>query len=970
MNWLAVAAGLAAVWIVTTLFDHHGAGLAVLGAVAGAVIGGLHKKLAEAEAQWRPRLAQLEAEVQFLKRQAGTLPPAEPAAKPAPAPTPAPEPAVAPARAAAIEVAPPAPRAPPPRPPQAAPVRQVDEATLAVTSSLGQSLLAWVRGGNTIVRVAVLILFIGVAFLLRYAAQNVVVSIEWRITAVALGGLGLAALGWRLRHSRRTYGLTLQGAGVGIVYLCLFATYRLYRLIPSELTFALLAALAAITALLAVLQNALPLAVFGFGGGFLAPILASSQSGDHVALFSYDLLLNLAIAWIARRQAWKLLNLLGFLCTFGIAAAWGARSYTPDHFASTEPFLVVHFLLYLFIAVQYTHILVTANETQALTLPTVDGGLLFGVPIAAFGLQAAMLHDQPLALALSAAVMSGLYLLLGRWLWRVAARRMLLLVEGLLALGVIFLALVTPLALDARWTGVAWAIQGAGIVWVGLRQQRWWAAAMGLLLQGGAAVSFWSAYARTADTPAFFNEWLLGAAVLSAAALRSAHLLWRLVQAPPPTPQPPAARELHWVMLVLGLAQAGVGLWGDVLRLDLGAFDEAPRACLLLAAFVLALEAAQRPLRWAALNLCARALLLAGLGVSAVSLLPDTVAAATLPHAANIEALWHHEMAAGGAWVALALLALGLWLLRRTDREAAPGTHALEPGALAWFAMGHTSVLAYVLGAHLVARHQGWTPAAAIVGPTAVALWLIARGRAQPAGWPMHRHGHALAAGVLRPWLVGLMLWVLAVNAASDASMAPLPYLPLLNPMDLGHGLVVLYALALSRLETLLTPGRRKRGPPPEGAATVLGAARHTVGLPLPLSAVAGGMLAFWWLNSVLVRTLHHWADTPPWGRGALASEVVQTGLSILWTLTACASMWIATRRHQRVLWMAGAGLLAAVVLKLFFIDLSNVGTLARIVSFLGVGGLMLVIGYVAPMPPLSPLSPTAPQARRQEDQT
>ena len=58
MNWLAVAAGLAAVWIVTTLFDHHGAGLAVLGAVAGAVIGGLHKKLAEAEAQWRPRLAQ------------------------------------------------------------------------------------------------------------------------------------------------------------------------------------------------------------------------------------------------------------------------------------------------------------------------------------------------------------------------------------------------------------------------------------------------------------------------------------------------------------------------------------------------------------------------------------------------------------------------------------------------------------------------------------------------------------------------------------------------------------------------------------------------------------------------------------------------------------------------------------------------------------------------------------------------
>ena len=63
------------------------------------------------------------------------------------------------------------------------------------------------------------------------------------------------------------------------------------------------------------------------------------------------------------------------------------------------------------------------------------------------------------------------------------------------------------------------------------------------------------------------------------------------------------------------------------------------------------------------------------------------------------------------------------------------------------------------------------------------------------------------------------------------------------------------------------------------------------------------------------------------------------------------------------MLWMVGAGLLAAVVLKLFFVDLSKVGTLARIVSFLGVGGLMLVIGYVAPMPPAPAL------ARPQEGQ-
>jgi uncharacterized membrane protein len=48
---------------------------------------------------------------------------------------------------------------------------------------------------------------------------------------------------------------------------------------------------------------------------------------------------------------------------------------------------------------------------------------------------------------------------------------------------------------------------------------------------------------------------------------------------------------------------------------------------------------------------------------------------------------------------------------------------------------------------------------------------------------------------------------------------------------------------------------------------------------------------------------------------------------------------------------MVGAVLLAVVAVKLILIDLSKVGSLARIVSFIGVGVLMLVVGYVAPIP-------------------
>ncbi len=47
-----------------------------------------------------------------------------------------------------------------------------------------------------------------------------------------------------------------------------------------------------------------------------------------------------------------------------------------------------------------------------------------------------------------------------------------------------------------------------------------------------------------------------------------------------------------------------------------------------------------------------------------------------------------------------------------------------------------------------------------------------------------------------------------------------------------------------------------------------------------------------------------------------------------------------------------GAALLAGVVIKLFSVDLAALGTVARIVSFVVVGGLILVIGYVSPLPP------------------
>ncbi|MEO8299905.1 MAG: DUF2339 domain-containing protein, partial [Burkholderiales bacterium] len=197
------------------------------------------------------------------------------------------------------------------------------------------ALKQWLFGGNTIVKLGVGILFIGLAFLARYASEQVEVPVGWRLAGIGAVALVLLVLGWRLRLGRPGYAQVLQGGAVAVLYLTLFAAFRFYDLLPMGPVFALMVVVAALSAALAVLQDAPALAIVGALGGFAAPLLLSTGGGSHVALFSYYAVLDLGIAAVAWRKTWRRLNLVGFVCTFLIATGWGVLQYAPSHYASS-----------------------------------------------------------------------------------------------------------------------------------------------------------------------------------------------------------------------------------------------------------------------------------------------------------------------------------------------------------------------------------------------------------------------------------------------------------------------------------------------------------------------------------------------------------------------------------------------------------------------------------------------------------
>jgi uncharacterized membrane protein len=758
-------------------------------------------------------------------------------------------------------------------------------------------------GGNTLVRVGVLILFFGVAFLLRYIAEHAHVPVQFRLSGVACGGVALLILGWRLRARRAGYALALQGGGIGILYLTTFAALRLYSIVSPPMVFAMLVLLAVLSAILAVLQDSQAFALLAATGGFLAPILASTDAGSHIALFGYYAVLNASILAIAWYKAWQPLNLAGFAFTFVISAAWGALHYNSELFASTEPFLVLFFAFYVAIA-----ILFSVRRPPDLR-GYVDGTLVFGTPIAAFGYQSGMLHDRPVALAVSAVVIGITYLVLAWTLHRQQRGSQRLLIEAFIALAVVFFTVAVPLALDGTQTGVTWAFEGAGLVWIGARQQRVVPRVFGPFLQ------IFAALIQISDTDGFLvlSEPPLGlylaraasaiAAVLSAAILRKYSERLRpfeVASAP--------------VMFFLGLAQWMFSGLVEISRYVPHGYDTSVALVYVAATALICSELSCR----AALNFAR---------LPALCLLPALVLFA----AASAVPPVRHPFDLGG-WLAWPLgFAVFYMVCRRHEGPAGGWLANLLHVTSAWLAVALlTWQLAWLVDSG-VSGHGSWPAVGWMLVPAAVLFWLPRL--PEHVSWPFRLHREAYLARAGAGLASYLALWSLVTNLSLSGDPYPFPYLPLLNALDLAQVLV------LAVLLRFCVQSKSDQS----SVYLRLGA--------MPVTAILAG-LSFVWVNAALIRILHRWAGVPFDFHAVIRSTLVQTSLSIFWTVLALALMLSATRRAGRTVWIAGACLLAVTIVKLFVIDLSRAGTVERIVSFVGVGLLTLVIGYFSPLPP------------------
>ncbi len=810
------------------------------------------------------------------------------AAAPEPEPAPAADEAPAAAEAEPIAAAPEPPEAPEPATaaspiPQDLPVYEPSRQWSWVTD--------FVSGENALVRLGLLVTFVGLAFLYAYGLEQRWIGVEWNYILVAAAGIAALFWGWRVREARPGFALLVQGGGVAVLYSTVFAAARLHGLLPEPLAFALMVAFVLLAAALAILQHAPALAAVAALGGYLVPLLlfVDALTADHLPLFAYFSLLNAGGALLAFLRGWRVPLLLGFLSSTLTAAAWGVLAYTPEHFLSSELFLLLYFLTFTGGAV------VASLRDREGDLRAADLLLMFATPLAGFLLQAGLTRSIAFGPALSALLVAAYYVVLTRWLWR---RGGWTAGEAALTLGVGFLTLAVPLAISLKTTSLVWAVEGAALIWLALRYRKSALLAVGLLLQILVSLGFLMALPGSLltgprDPLTWVAELLL--------ALSLGFSAWAFhTQAGPEHARLRSLRAAFSLMALFWWLVAGAhGIKGS--RLPLERFH----AWMAWAAASLGLAAELgRRLGWVEL-------------VRAFLALPLLL----LPTAAYGLAVTAHPFELRETWFWIPVLAL--WFNQLVTTNAYDrAVRSLGVAVGFTFALTLVSLEAAWWVDQLHAADT-WRQLAWVWVPL---LALVTLGsRTAQRRWPALQELNPVGLGLVAVWLA---LWLVKTTFSATGDPRPLPYLPVANPLELTQ-LLSIGGLLL----WWLRDGSR-----------YFPQARRFAGWVL-------GVVLFVWANAVIARATHHLGGVPFEWRALFTYQWFHTAVSILWGVVSLVLMVTGSRLAHRSLWQAGFGLYVLTVVKLFVVDLAGQAAVARIVSFLGVGLLLVLTGYFAPRP-------------------
>ena len=321
-------------------------------------------------------------------------------------------------------------------------------------------------------RIGILAILIGVAWFLKFAFDNHWIGPLGRILIGLVAGAALIAWSERFRSGGYAgFSYSLKAVGSGVLYLALWAAFSMYQLIPASAAFAAMILVTAFNGYMAWVQESELLALYAIVGGLSTPLLLSTGGNHEVTLFSYLLILDIAVLVLVVSRPWSRLLFAAYTGTVLIVLGWWSADYTESQLARTVFFVCCFFLIFA-IAPRLVRIEMKEGESPAgwnalalAVLPVANASLGFLAFFALFD-HASTAWVMPWI----AVLFAGFYLLLLRLPEHGRLKASPPILSSLhLAAAVVFLTIKIPLKAEGRLLTIGWVVEGAALLWVANR---------------------------------------------------------------------------------------------------------------------------------------------------------------------------------------------------------------------------------------------------------------------------------------------------------------------------------------------------------------------------------------------------------------------------------------------------------------------------------------------------------------------
>jgi len=317
-------------------------------------------------------------------------------------------------------------------------------------------------GGTWFARIGMAALVLGASFFLKYAFDNNWIGEVGRVMIGIIVGIILLGLGEKFIRKYFVYGQLLSGGGLAVLYLSIFAAFDFYSLIGQIPAFLMMMLITTVGIILSIRYDAISLIIVSTLGGFFTPFLISTGKNNEAGLFSYILILDLAILAVSIFKKWRWLNVLGFLATMFVFMAWAGEFYRADELPLTMFFLTLFFITYSISSLIYN--LVQKEKSSGIEqLLTIMAGSVY------FASSYAILDPKYHIFMGFFALILAIYYFLWAYLVRALTPEDDSLYGFLAFLTVGFVTLAIPLQFDGRVITIGWTIEAILLLILGTK---------------------------------------------------------------------------------------------------------------------------------------------------------------------------------------------------------------------------------------------------------------------------------------------------------------------------------------------------------------------------------------------------------------------------------------------------------------------------------------------------------------------